>query len=349
MADQQLFPSYLASKRTAVDAYLAGHMPAALTEGDAQGDLDRYLYEPHRRFVCGEGKRIRPALALRGAEAVGQTQECALAAAAAIETFQGAALIHDDIADEGELRRGEPCLHLTEGMGVAINVGDLALVDVFELVLTAAALPEERKLRVLRDLVVMERHTLEGQALDLGWVRDGRWDLAPDDYLYMARSKTAYYSAAFPLAVGAACAGATSEQEHGLFEVGLHAGLAFQLQDDLLNLVGNAEAQGKDFRSDITEGKRTYMVVTALRDLGEEDRAELAGLLGGHVTDRAQLDRAVELIERGGGIAAARKVMDEHVERAKGQANELAERALITNVSRDVLVSMADFFVRRSF
>lgn len=109
--------------------------------------------------------------------------------------------------------------------------------------------------------------------------RDGRWDVTSSDYLYMIEGKTAWYTVASPLFIGAISAGADEEAASGLIELGRPAGLAFQLQDDLLNLVGDADTQGKDFRSDITEGKRTLAVVWALEHLAPEPRAELVSLL----------------------------------------------------------------------
>ena len=209
-------------------------------------------------------------------------------------------------------------------------------------------LDAERTATVLAEVARMERHTLEGQALDLGWVRDGRWDVTPDDYLYMVRSKTAWYTVASPLRLGALAAGGPRETADGLERVGLPAGLAFQLQDDLLNLVGDAEAQGKDFRSDITEGKRTLAVVWALAHLGDADRDELVALLGSHVTGTAEKDRAVGLIERGGGVERCRELARECADEARGAADDLARDGRISVEARDLLCSMADFFVERA-
>ena len=345
---EELFVTYLKERLPLVEGALADAAAAPLTDGAARGDLDRYLYGPLERFTASGGKRVRPVLALLGAEAVGGRAEDALSCAVAVELFQSAALIHDDIADEGELRRGEPCLHRVEGEGLAINAGDLALTQVFEALLADEGLVAERKVRVMGEIARMERHTLEGQALDLGWVRDGRWDLTTDDYLYMVRSKTAWYSAAVPLYVGALAAGASEEAVRGLLELGLSAGVAFQLQDDLLNLVGDAAAQGKDFRSDVTEGKRTLAVVWALANLPEGERAELVALLGSHTTDERDLARAVELIERGGGIEHCRGLARRHTNEAKGAARTLAQDGRITVEARDLLCSMADFFVERA-
>ena len=344
----QLFIDYLTQRLPLVERALAEAAATPLSEGGIAGDLERYLYLPLARFTSSGGKRVRPVLCLLGAEAVGGSAEDALSCAAAVELFQSAALIHDDIADEGELRRGEPCLYRVEGEGLAINAGDLALTQVFEVVLHDKRIDDARKLRALAELMRMERHTLEGQALDLGWVRDARWDVTPDDYLYMVTSKTAWYSAAIPLQVGALVGGGSEEAAQGLLALGLSAGVAFQLQDDLLNLVGDAETQGKDLRSDITEGKRTLAVVWALEHLDGEKRDELTGLLGSGTTNPAELARAVELIEEGGGIARCRELAAELTDDAKRRARELAESGRITVEARDLLCSMADFFVERA-
>ena len=341
-----LFAAYLGEKRPPIEAFLAECAPACVagTAEATRADLDRYLYQPLERFTASGGKRTRPALALLGCEAVGGDSAAALSTAAAIEYFQSAALIHDDIADKSELRRGEPCTYVTEGTGVAINIGDLGLVNVLALVLRDEKLPADVRSDVAERLVQMEERTLEGQALDLGWARDGRWDISVEDYLYMASHKTAYYSAAVPLVTGALCGGGTPEQLRALDEFGMRAGLAFQLQDDLLNLVGDAEAQGKDFRSDITEGKRTLLVVWALAHLGDLQRDELLHILGRETTDAVALARAVELIDASGAVDYVRGYARELVADAKAHL----VGARLEETPRDVLLSMADFFVERA-
>lgn len=342
------FVDYLRARLPQVNGALARAGARPLTSGSVASDLERYLYAPLAHFTAGGGKRVRPVLCLLGAEATGADTSVALAPAIAIELFQSAALIHDDIADESELRRGEPCLYKTEGTGVATNMGDLALTQVFEVVLEDEALPEDRKPEVLRHLVEMERHTLEGQALDLGWARDERWDVTSEDYLYMVTSKTAWYSAASPLLIGAVAAGAGEEVQQGLVNVGLHAGIAFQLQDDLLNLVGDADAQGKDFRSDITEGKRTLAVVHALEHLEPAARDELVEILGSQATSDSALSRAVELIEQGGGIERCQQLAREEAQQAEQLAHELAEQGLVSGEAAALLCSMSEFFINRA-
>ena len=340
------FPSYLKRQLPLVEGYLMAHLPRPEVSTTETDDLEHYLFGPLRRFVSGGGKRVRPALCLLGAEAADGDPKEALAVASAMELFQTAALVHDDIADESELRRGQPCVHVTEGTGLAINVGDASLVAVFDVVLRGYSHDVVMQSRLLEEIVSMEMRTIEGQALDLGWARDERWDVTVEDYLRMASLKTAYYTCACPLALGAICAHAPRETVDGLKEFGLLAGLAFQIQDDLLNLVANADGTGtgKDWRSDITEGKRTLVMVHALAHLTGPKRERLIEILSSHTTDEATLAEAVDLAEQAGSIAFARERAAHLAHEAKASLSHLS----IASQAREVLRSMADFFVERA-
>ena len=306
-------------------------------------DMDRYLYAPLFHYSENAGKRNRPLICFAACMAVGGDPNRAMSAAAAIEHFHSAALIHDDIADEAELRRGEPCLHLTEGLGLAINMGDLALSLVNGTVIGDPLLDDATKVRVVGELIAMTQRTVEGQALDIGWARDGRYDIAPEDYLTMAIHKTAHYSGAVPLAVGAMVGGATEEQVEALRSYGLDTGLAFQIQDDLLNLIGTDEAKKKDFRSDITEGKRTLVVVHALQNAEPKARERLIEILSSKEKDPEVLAEAVAIMEEAGSIEYARSYAESLTQNAKERLTEVIE----PSQSRDLLLSMADWFVNR--
>lgn len=333
------FEDYLKAYADPVGELINSYIPHG-----AHGDMDRYLYDPLYHYSENAGKRHRPLICFAACLAVGGDPDRAATAAAAIEHFHSAALIHDDIADEAELRRGEPCLHLTEGLGLAINMGDLALSMVNGPVVNDPLLEDAVKVRVIKELIAMTCRTVEGQALDLGWARDGRYDITPEDYLTMAIHKTAHYSGAVPLAVGAIVGGADDEIVEALRSYGLDTGLAFQIQDDLLNLVGTDEAKKKDFRSDITEGKRTLLVVWALAHLGDLQRDELLHILGRETTDAVALARAVELIDASGAVDYVRGYARELVADAKAHL----VGARLEETPRDVLLSMADFFVERA-
>lgn len=334
---QSLFSGFLNRHFDEINEYLASFF----NDQTDSADIDAYLYTPLGRFSANAGKRHRPLICMLACKAVGGEFSAARSAAAAIEHFQSAALIHDDIADNGQLRRGKPCMYITEGEGIAINCGDLALSLVTGTVLRDDSLDDHIRVRLLRELVDMTTRTIEGQALDLGWVRDGRFDLTVEDYLQMATLKTAHYSGATPLACGAIMGGGTTEQIDALRSFGLHTGLAFQIQDDLLNLVGKKEASNKDYRTDITEGKRTLVVVHALAHT--EHRDELVGILQAGTIDPALLARAVELFEEAGSIEYARSYSLELTAAAKKSLEDIE----LDEHCHSLFMSMADFFIDR--
>ena len=306
-------------------------------------DMERYLYGPLTKYSQNAGKRHRPLICFAACQAVGGDMELATTAASAVEHFHTAALIHDDIADDALTRRGEPCMHLVVGEGLAINMGDLALSLVNGPVMKDESLSEHVRVRVVTELLDMTARTVEGQALDIGWARDERYDITPEDYLCMATHKTAYYSGGVPLAVGAIIGGGTEEQIEALRAYGMATGLAFQIQDDLLNLIGTEEATKKDFRSDITEGKRTLMVVHALGNSTPENRERLIEILSAKETDPAVLAEAVDLMETSGSIAYARSYAQKITDDAKAKLVEAIE----PSDARNLLISMADWFVSR--
>jgi len=304
-------------------------------------DMDRYLYKPLFDYSQNGGKRQRPLICFAACRAVGGDVEKATSAAAAIEHFHTAALIHDDIADEAELRRGEPCMYLVEGLGLAINVGDLGLAMTNGTVMEDPILDDHTKVRVVTELVEMTRRTIEGQALDIGWAREERYDISTDDYFVMATHKTAHYSGAVPMAIGAIVGGGTEAEVEALRSFGLDTGLAFQIQDDLLNLVGTEEATKKDFRNDITEGKRTLMVVHALQNSPARER--LIEIISSKTHDQEVLAEAVQIMEESGSIDYAR----DYAEQLTCAAKERLIADIQPSSARTMLLSMADWFVHR--
>ncbi len=332
------FETYLAAYANQVGDLVNEYLPTG-----THPDMDRYLYDPLKRYSANGGKRHRPLICFAACRAVGGDMRLASSAAAAIEHFHTAALIHDDIADEAELRRGEPCMHLTEGIGLAINAGDLALSLVNGTVVEDPDLSDAIKVRVISELIDMTRRTIEGQALDIGWARDGRYDISPEDYLVMATHKTAHYSGAVPLAVGAIIGGGTETEIEALRNYGLDTGLAFQIQDDLLNLIGSEESTKKDFRNDITEGKRTLVVVHALNNAEPAARQRLIDILSAKEKDPAVLAEAVAIMEEAGSIDHARTYAENLTCIAKNRLVDMVK----PSPSRDLLVSMADWFVNR--
>ncbi len=336
---EDLFTEYLASVGPDIDAHLHGYL-TAIPKGSA---LDRYLYGILDEFIMRGGKRMRPAMAMLACEAAGDDPRRALATGCAIEVFHAAALIHDDIMDGSLLRRGEDCAHIMHGVPLAINAGDYALGLVCTMVVRDRGLDDRTKLAVLEVISEMSERTVEGQALDVGWVRDDIFDLTPDDYLRMALGKTGFYSGIAPLKAGAIIGGAPAEEIEALAEFGKNCSIAFQIQDDLLNLLGDVSTMGKDYLSDILESKRTLMVIHCLTEARPEDRERLIHLLrlGNRKGDR-DTDEVLALLRRYGSLEYARATATRLVaESLKSLAAVRESRA------KDVLASMAGYLVER--
>lgn len=330
------FEKYLIDHSEEINDYLVKYF-----QFDTHPEMRKYLYNPLAEYTANAGKRHRPLICLLACAVVGGNPKDAYTAAAAIEHFHTAALIHDDIADESTLRRGKPCMHITEGIGLAINAGDLALSLVNGAVLHDKDMDNDTKVRVLTELVDMTARTVEGQALDLGWARDGRYDITIEDYLTMATHKTAFYSGGVPLAIGAIIGRASEEQIELFRAFGMDTGLAFQIQDDLLNLIGTEESTKKDFRSDITEGKRTLPVVHALAH--SKDAEELESILMSRSHDDAVKARAVQILQEAGSIEFAH----EYSMQLTAKAKENLKKLDLDKEANDLFLAMADFFVER--
>jgi len=330
------FKRYLKTNHKRVDEHLGTYFEIP----GEHVDMHEYLYGPLATYSANSGKRHRPLICQLACEAVGGDPARAQCSAAAVEHFHTAALIHDDIEDGALTRRGKPAMHILHGDGIAINAGDLALSLVTGSVVNDPSLDPEMKVRILKELIDMTSRTIEGQALDIGWVRDGRFDLTVDDYLTMATHKTAHYSGAVPLAIGAIIGGADDDTIEILRDFGLAAGLAFQIQDDLINLTGSDKS--KDFRIDITEGKRTLMALHALTHSPAARR--LLEILELRTTDPVLLEEAVAIMRDAGSLDYASDYAHALVEKAKTEL----DGALTASKAKDLLLSMADFFIARA-
>ena len=223
---------------------------------------------------------MRPALSIATCLGLGGHLEAILPTAATLELYHNAFLIHDDIEDESWWRRGKPTLHVDHGVPIAVNVGDamlsLSLQPLLDNVERVGLGPA---LRILRAVAKMTRLTVDGQALELEWVRSNTWRLDDADYLKMVELKTSWYSFITPLQAGAIAAGAGPERLAPLESLGRHLGAAFQITDDLLNLRADPEEYGKEIGGDLWEGKRTLILLHTLRCAEPKDRDRAVQIL----------------------------------------------------------------------
>ena len=252
----------------------------------------RYLYDLVAGQLSSGGKGLRPALCLATCQAFGGPVERALQSAVALELLHNAFLVHDDVEDESEFRRDRPTVVAEHGVGIAVNVGDaLNALSMRPLSANLDLLGPSLAARVYREFEHMLVQSIEGQAIELGWIRDNRSDLDDDDYLRMTLKKTGWYTAIHPCRIGALI-GTDGQIDPARFDrFGHFLGAAFQIQDDVLNLVGDPAKYGKEILGDLWEGKRTLMLLHALRYCRDDERRRATVLLG--TPRRAKTERDV--------------------------------------------------------
>ncbi|MEM0963079.1 MAG: polyprenyl synthetase family protein [Bacteroidota bacterium] len=273
------------------------------------------LYEPVRYVLSGGGKRIRPAIVLLTADALGgaDARRRSLSAALGVEAFHNFTLVHDDIMDRSPTRRGRPTVHEKWDTATAILTGDLMMGLANDLVVRSEGANPEQMQRAFYTAVA---RLCEGQTLDMSFER--RRDVTEEEYIAMIDGKTGALLE-LSLEVGARISGADDGMVETLRGAGRALGRAFQIQDDLLDLTADAETWGKPIGGDLIEGKRTYLVVTALARAEPADRRWLDATLSGGISE----DLVPEVRERLrtlGVLALAADAVAHHT--------SLAERAL---------------------
>jgi geranylgeranyl diphosphate synthase, type II len=240
----------------------------------------RYLYDLVSSYPHRAGKGLRPALCIASCLAHGGALHRVTRAAVAIELFHNAFLVHDDVEDGSEYRRGLPTLHAEHGLPIAVNVGDaLNVMSIRPLMDNLGLLGPALTWQVFAEIEHMVRESVEGQAMELGWVRDNLCDLTETDYLRMTLKKTCWYTCMHPIRIGAVIGSEGTVQAGRFDRFGYYLGAAFQIQDDLLNLVGDRRKYGKEILGDIWEGKRTIMLIHLLQHAEPADRAHLEEFL----------------------------------------------------------------------
>jgi geranylgeranyl diphosphate synthase, type II len=280
---------------------------AALSYLRADG-VSQYLRVPAAEYLERVGKGLRPALCLATCTAFGGEVEDGLPSAAAIELLHTAFLVHDDVEDDSDLRRGEPTLHRQYGRALAINAGDgLAVVALGALRDNESRLGRRLSARIWSEFDFTARQTVDGQALELGWQREGRTDLTADDYLELIMKKTCWYTTVLPLRVGALIGTKGAGDLEPLLRFGFFLGAAFQIRDDILNLTGSPAVYGKESLGDLREGKRTLMLAHLLAAADPRDRARVVQYLALQPAERSAsvISQILAMMQNHGSVAFA--------------------------------------------
>jgi len=332
--------------KRAVDRFILDFLPKSSGVGEVQ-----LLYDMMRDYPSRPGKGLRSSLCRYTCEAFGGEGEKVIRTAAAIEVFQSWILIHDDIEDNSEMRRGKPALHREYGIPLAINAGDALHGKMWDVLFgNREVLGEAKTLEVIGEFLEMINETTEGQHIELSWVEGGRWDLREEDYYYMVTRKTARYTCISPCRLGGIVADVGRAKLDELIPFGSDLGVAFQIQDDILNLKGEEKKYGKEHGGDIMEGKRTLMLIRLINVSTPEDRDRVVTIMSRRRGERTHED-----------VEEVLRLMDKYrvIEYAKAKAEGYANRAkraftkmfadIPQNEAKTRLEELIDFMIHREW
>ncbi len=298
---------------------------------------DHFMWKNMAWYPQAGGKKLRPFLAMVSCGALDGDENDAIKPGLSIELIHNFTLIHDDIMDDDDLRRGRQTLHKKEGLPTAINVGDALFALSFRLISEMDVEPVKIK-QVLYEISQAVLKVAEGQEEDMRF--ETTFDIIEDEFIEMIEKKTSYLFQA-AARCGAIVADASEEQVEMLGEYARKMGIAFQVQDDYLDLMGNQNDLGKPVGSDIKAGKRTLMVIHALQNLEDDDRNRLVEILENDSTQE-EVDEAIDLLTKYDSIEYCRELAVEYANSAKDSIKSLQE-----SNHKNILISLVDYMIER--
>jgi len=297
------------------------------------------LYEPIRYILSLGGKRLRPVLTLMSAEVFDIDYQKALPAATAVEVFHNFSLIHDDIMDDAPLRRGNETVHEKWDINTGILSGDAMLILAYQYF-------ETYEPKIFRELAKLFSKTAlevcEGQQYDVDF--ETRDDVTIPEYLKMIQYKTAVLVGA-AMKMGAIVAEASEENACSIYNFGVNLGIAFQLQDDYLDVFGNLETFGKQVGGDIIENKKTYLYLKAMESASDNEKGQLLHLFSIHPDDNTdKINSVKEIFNQTGASAATQKAIGEYTFKAL----QTLEGINISNNKKEILKTFAENLMNRN-
>ncbi len=345
----------LESRRKEIDEKIREYIPEKLDEATLEKTCGkpRYAYdvetaskavnEPIWNLLSRGGKRWRPVLFLLTNEAFGGKQENVMDFVVIPEVVHEGTLIVDDCEDSSELRRGKPCIHKIYGIDVAINAGNaMYYLPLLSLMKNRDKFPKEVMLSAY-EIYSQEMINLSyGQAMDIWWHKGKKYNVSEDEYLQMCAYKTGTL-ARMSAKLGALFAGASGEQIEKVGKFAESIGVAFQIQDDILNLVGEEFGKGKGVGEDIHEGKRTLIVIHCLEHAGERDAGRLREILLMHTNDETLIREAIDLVKKTSSIEYCKKKAADIVREAWKELEPLLKKS----DAKEALKAFADYLVQR--
>jgi geranylgeranyl diphosphate synthase type I len=314
------------------------------------------LFEGSWHYISSGGKRIRPAIMALACEALGGNAKDIVPAGAAVELGHTFLLVHDDMEDFTDLRRGKPTMHVKYGTPHAINIGDYLFMKSYEALLRGEKIwGSEKTMKILNYLNEMYLRTGEGQAMEIDQRDKDLSEATFEWYEKMSLHKTGYYSGGIPCAIGAIIANGTDEQVEILKNFGFATAIAFQIQDDILDVIKSPESElvapgteggglGKDFAGDIKEGKRTLILVHTFQNADENDKQKLKELVGKKDITLEEKLEVIDIFKKYDSINYAKNYARKIIEKAIQDLRKLPE-----NEGRRKLEAMATFLIEREF
>lgn len=297
------------------------------------------LYEPIEYVLGFGGKRLRPVLMLLAYNLFKENVEDIFSQAAGIETYHNFTLLHDDLMDNADIRRGKPTVHKKWDDNTAILSGDAMLILSYQLMMNGC--PLEYVSRVMDTFGQAALEVCEGQQWDMEF--ENRSDVSVDEYLEMIRLKTSVLLAA-SLKIGAILAGASCEDVRKLYDFGIKIGLAFQLQDDYLDVYGDPAVFGKNIGGDICSNKKTFMLITALNKSAGKEREELMKWISLEKFDAKEKIESVTRIYNSVGVA---ECCMEKIESLYAEGIRLLDEVSVDDCLKENLRSFAETMMRR--
>lgn len=292
------------------------------------------LYQAMRHLLDAGGKRLRPSALLLAAEAVGGKPENMLPAALAVEFVHNFTLIHDDIMDEADLRRGLPTVHKKYGVPRAIIAGDALYSKAFEILSCTKSEPAQ----IVESIELLSKTSTdicEGQWMDMNFQM--RKDVKEEEYMRMVEKKTAVLFAA-AVKIGAILSGGNRDVSRALWDFGIKTGIGFQIYDDVIDLITPEEILGKAQGGDIIEGKRTLIVIHAL------SKGVTIEALGKYNATRSEVAAALTALKESGSIDYAMTKAIGFIEEGKSMLKALPETE-----AKNILIGLADYMIARKY
>ncbi len=305
--------------------------------------INKTVLEPFWDLLERGGKRWRPALMLMIYKALGGDPEEIAPLSIIPEAIHNGTLVVDDVEDNSDYRRGKPCIHKLYGVDVAINMGN-TMYFLPLIWLTKSGIQERKKLRILEEYVRTMTELSLGQAMDIAWHRGLVESIDEEQYLQMTLFKTGAL-ARFSAKIATIMAEADEHVEKSIEDFSESMAIAFQIQDDVLNIVGEIEKYGKEIGGDIKEGKRTLMVIHALNTLPREKAERLQQILDMRTEDDKLIREAINLIKESGAVEYAKEVS----RRLALKAREELEKALPDSEAKEDLKTLIEFLISREY